>query len=58
MLPLRHRVGAVPTAVIAFTSDDGVGAGDGPTGWLTPSVPIAHYFSELIDIGAGVAMEE
>lgn len=58
MLPLRHRRGAVPHAVIGMTREAGGGADGTPAGWLTPSVRVEHYFSELVDIGASISVDE
>jgi hypothetical protein len=55
VLPLRHRIAAVPDAVIGMTRDFDSSAGTPPGGWLHPSTRVEHYFHELVDIGAGVA---
>ncbi len=52
-LPLRQRIAAVPSAVIALTRDVG-GAGRPPAGWFAPPARLEHFFGELVDIGAGV----
>ena len=57
VLPLRHRIAAVPGSVIGITRDFDWG-GNPPAGWLTPSARVEHYFHELVDIGAGVATED
>lgn len=58
VLPLRYRIGAEPQVAIMITRDDSGSAGTRPTGWLTPSALVEHFHFELVDIGAGVRMED
>lgn len=58
VLPLRHRIAAVPSSVIGITREFDGGAGNPPAGWLTPSARVEHYFHELVDIGAGISAED
>lgn len=53
-LPLRYRIGARPHVAIVVTQDDGGSAGTRPSGWVTPAAQVEHFYSELVDIGAGI----
>lgn len=58
VLPLRHRVGAVPVSVIGITSEFDRSGGNPSPGWLHPSSRVEQYFHEFVDIGAGISTEE
>ena len=53
VLPLRHRVAGVPTAVIGITHEFDGSGGNPPAGWLHPLTHVEQYVHELVDIGAG-----